>query len=107
MIYKFKSKAAADVIMMGDSGDQILRLLGREPSSKGIVEHAALTAAISTLELAVAQDEAAFAHAQAEAEAAGEPIPRREGISLRQRAWPLLELMRHSLKAQQDVVWGV
>lgn len=107
MIYKFKSKAGADVIMLGESGDQILRLLGREPSAKGIVEHTALAAAMSALELAVAQDEAAFAQKQAEAEAEGLAVPRREGVSLRQRAWPLLELMRHSLKAEQDVVWGV
>lgn len=107
MIYRFKSKAAADVIMLGESGDQILRLLGREPSPQGIVEHAALGAAISALELAVAQDEAAFAQRQAEAEAEGLPIPRREGVSLRQRAWPLLELMRLSLRDEQDMVWGV
>ncbi|HEX2011646.1 MAG TPA: DUF1840 domain-containing protein [Roseateles sp.] len=106
-MYKFKSKAAADVIMLDASGDQILRLLGREPAGQGIVTHAQLGAAISMLEQAVAEDEAEFARRQAEAQAQGEPLPRREGISLRQRAWPLLELMRHSLAAGQDMVWGV
>ena len=30
MIYKFKSKATGDVIMLGPNGDQMLVLLGRE-----------------------------------------------------------------------------
>ena len=107
MIYKFKSKAGADVIMLGPQGDQMLRLIGREPSAQGIVLTDQLGAAISALELAVAEDEAAFAKALADAEAACEPAPRREGISLRQRAWPLIALMRHGMTAGQDVTWGV
>lgn len=107
MIYKFQSKAAADVIMLGASGDQLLRLMGREPSPKGIVQQAQLGAAISALELAVAEDEAEFARLQAEAAAAGDPVPKRQGVSLRQRAWPLLELMRISLAQGEDLVWGL
>jgi hypothetical protein len=107
VLYKFRSKAAADVIMMGPAGDQLLRLLGREPSASGIFQATRLTAAIADLERAVAEDEAEFARLQMEAEERGEPIPQRQGVSLRQRAWPLLELMRRSLAAKQDVVWGV
>jgi hypothetical protein len=107
MLYKFKSKAGADVIMLGPQGDQVLRLLGREPSAQGILRPEQLDEAIAALERAVAEDEAAFARAQAEAEAAGEELPRREGVSLRQRAWPLIELMRHSRRAGQDLFWGV
>ncbi|MCX2864760.1 DUF1840 domain-containing protein [Paucibacter sp. PLA-PC-4] len=106
MIYKFKSAAAADVIMMGPNGEQLLRLMGREPAAQGIVTQSQLGAAISALEQAVAEDEAEFARLQIEAQAAGEPAPKREGISLRQRAWPLLEMMRLSLVERQDVVWG-
>ncbi len=106
MIYKFKSAAAADVIMMGPNGEQLLRLIGREPAAQGIVTQVQLGAAISALEQAVAEDEAEFARMQAEAQAAGEPAPKREGISLRQRAWPLLEMMRLSLAERHDVVWG-
>ena len=60
-------------------------------------------AAIAALEKAVADDEAVRAQAEAE----GAP-PRREGhVSLRQRAWPLRDLMQRSLKYNADVVWGV
>ena len=56
MHYVFRSRAAADLIMMGPAGDQILSLLGRDPSPRGIIEAAALPAAIEALEAAVAAE---------------------------------------------------
>lgn len=107
MLYRFKSKAGADVIMMADSADAVLRLLGREPAPQGILEAAALPGLIQALEAGVAADEAQFQRAADDAKAAGQAVPRRQGVSLRQRAWPLHELMQRSLKEQADVVWGV
>ena len=107
MLYKFKSKAGADVIMLGPQGDQLLRLIGRSPSAQGIVEATDMAAAIQALERAVADDDAAFAQRQADAAAAGDAAPRREGITLRARVWPLVELMRRAQSAGHDIVWGV
>lgn len=107
MLYRFKSKAGADVIMLGDSGNDVLRLLGRAPAPQGILESAQLPALIQALEAGVAADEAQFQEAVDAAKAAGEPVPRRQGVSLRQRAWPLRELMVRSQKEGADVVWGV
>jgi len=42
MIYKFKSKAAGDVIMMGPNGDEVLRTIGKAPAPKGIIEPSAM-----------------------------------------------------------------
>jgi len=105
MLYKFKSKSAGDVIMTGPGGDQVLRLLGREPSGKGIIEAADMPAAIATLERAVATDEAA----QDEARAKGEAVPAGggDGVSLRQRVWPLVDMMKRSQPKGHDIVWGV
>jgi hypothetical protein len=107
MIYKFKSKAGGDIIMMGPNGDQVMQLLGREPAAKGIFEVAALPAAIQSLEAGVAEDEAARAQAEADAKAKGEKLPPREGVSLRQRVWPLVELMKRAQGAGHDITWGV
>jgi hypothetical protein len=107
MLYRFKSKAGADVIMMADSAEAVLRLMGREPAPQGIFELAALAGLVQALEAGVAADEAQFQRAVDEARAAGQPVPRRQGVSLRQRAWPLHELMQRSLKEKTDVVWGV
>ncbi len=107
MLYKFKSKAAGDVIMLAASGDQMLRILGREPAPRGILEVADMPAALRALEAAVLQDEQARRQAEAEAAAEGKPLASRELVSLRQRAWPLLEMIKRSHASKTDIVWGV
>jgi len=106
MLYKFRSKAGGDVIMMGPNGDQVLRLLGREPSAQGIVTRDQMAAAIAALEKAVNEDDAAFERSVQQARAAGEAAPKRNGPQLRQRAWPLIELMRHAQRESEDLTWG-
>jgi len=107
MIYKFKSKAAGDLIMMGPSGDQVLRIIGKEPAAQGIIEPAAMSAAMAAIERAVAQDEAERARAEREAQAEGRTLAPREGVSLRQRAWPMIEMMKRAQAADNEIVWGV
>jgi hypothetical protein len=107
MIYKFKSQAAGDVIMMGDSGDQVLQVIGRTPAAKGIIERAAMPAAIAAIEQAVADDESARRQAEQEAAAEGKTLSPRAAVTLRQRAWPLVEMMKRSFAEGADIVWGV
>jgi hypothetical protein len=107
MIYKFKSKAAGDVIMMGPSGDQVLRIIGKSPAPKGIVEPAAMPAAIQAIEQAIADEESARKQAEQEAEAEGRNLPPRESVTLRQRAWPLVEMMKRAHADGKEIVWGV
>jgi hypothetical protein len=107
MLYKFKSKAAGDVIMLAANGDQVLRILGRQPAAKGILEVADMPAALAALEAAVQESEQARRDAEAEALAEGQPLPPREAVSLRQRVWPLAEMIKHSQAAKAEIVWGV
>ena len=105
MIYRFKSKATGDLVMMGPVGDRILRLIGRDPAPQGIIEAAALPAAIAALERAVAEEAAPQADADdgsGDGKAGGA-----DKVSLRQRAWPLLEMMRRAQREGHDIVWGV
>ena len=101
MIYKFKSKVAGDVIMLGPNGDQMLRIIGREPSPQGIVDVEQLAPAIGALRAAVHDDEARAEDGQ------DEESPARNAISLRQRLWPVIEMFERALDARQPVVWGV
>ncbi|MBC7716936.1 MAG: DUF1840 domain-containing protein [Pseudorhodobacter sp.] len=115
MIYKFKSKAAGDVIMMGPNGDQVLRLMGRQPSSTGIIEVAHMPAALALLEEAVASEDVARLRAEQKADdlrtsgSSSESRPNSQGdpVSIRQRVWPLVEMMRRSHSQGADIVWGV
>lgn len=106
MIYKFKSKATGDVIMLGPTGDQVLREVGREPAAKGIFEVDAMPGLIAALEQAIAREEAERAEVDAKVREDGErgaPM----SISLRQRAWPLIEMLRKAHAAGEPIVWGV
>ncbi len=105
MIYKFKSKATGDLIMLGPNGDQMLRLLGREPAPKGIVDVDQLAPAIAALRAAV-RDAEAQAEAQAE-DGGNDEAAGREAVSLRQRLWPVIEMFERALAGRQPVVWGV
>ena len=103
-MYRFKSKADGDLIMMGPVGDQILRIVGREPAAKGIIEVDALPGAIRALEEAIAAAELA----RRDAERTDNDDDRgAEAVGLAQRAWPMLEMMRRSLAEHADIVWGV
>lgn len=97
MIYKFKSAATGDLIMLAPNGDQMLRLLGREPAPQGIIEVAAMPAAIAALLAAIAQEEAPAEDDEA----------RLPPVGLRQRLWPMIEMLRRAHDADAAVVWGV
>lgn len=100
MLYKFKSKADGDVIMLGPNGDELLRVLGREPAAKGIVDPDAMADAIARIDRAL-QDEAAPA-ADDEDDAR-----ERRRVALRQRLWPMRQMLERSLAARVPIVWGV
>ncbi len=100
MIYKFKSKATGDLIMLGPHGDQVLRLMGREPAAQGIIEPVAMAAALAALQDAVAAEAAAAAR-----DAPDPDQPR--AVALRQRVWPMVEMLRRAQGAGAAVVWGV
>ncbi len=110
MLYKFKSKAAGEVIMLGPNGDQVMRILGREPAPKGIIEVAAMPAAIAALANAVARDEAPGQRAdEPSGQAAGKTTTTTgaDRVTLRQRVWPLVEMLRRCQAEGHEIVWGV
>jgi Domain of unknown function (DUF1840) len=96
MLYKFKSPATGDLIMLGPQGEQLLRAIGREPAAKGIIEVDAMPAAIATLQAAIAAAEQPADDNQAEPQ-----------VGLRQRWWPMVEMLRSAHAARAVVVWGV
>ena len=108
MIYKFKSKAGGDILMLGPNGDALLRAIGRDPAAKGIIEPPAMAAAIAAIEQAVAVDEAARHEAEAESEAAAQrrTLLPRDGVSMRQRMRPMVDLLKRAAAEDVPVVWG-
>jgi hypothetical protein len=104
MLYKFKSKATGDLIMLEPNGRRVLQIIGKDAGPKGIVLASEMPAAIAALEAQIASEEA---EQQAAAAQAGGKPARGEGVSLKQRALPLVDMMKRASKAGEDIVWGV
>jgi hypothetical protein len=109
MLYKFKSKATGDLIMLEGNGRRVLEAIGKAPDAKGIILPDQMQAAIAALQAAIAAEEAQrkLQAQQAgldedEAAAAG-----RDPVSLRQRAQPFIAMLQRAQQADVEVVWGV
>ena len=107
MLYKFKSKAAGDVIMLEPNGRRVLEIVGKDAGPKGIILPGEMPGAIAALESAIAREESDQKAMIDEAKAKGELPPKFDGVSLRQRAVPFVDMLRRCQQANAEIVWGV
>jgi len=107
MLYKFKSKAAGDLIMLEPNGRRVLEIIGKDAGPKGIILAEEMPAAIAALNTAIEREEAEQKAAADEARAKGQVPPRFDAVSLRQRAVPFLDMLKRCSAAGKEIVWGV
>ncbi len=107
MLYKFKSKAAGDVILLQANGEQILQIIGKEPAAKGIILPEQMPAAIAALEQAIAQGQPAQADRPDSASDEPDDAAPADRVSLRQRATPFIDMLCRCQSAGHEIVWGV
>lgn len=108
MMYTFKCKAAGDVTMTQADGDQLLQIIGKTPTAEGIIEAAAVNAAIQALENAVAREQ--VNRDRAGRQASTQPPDAQaedEVVELHQRIWPLVEMLKRARDEREVIVWGV
>lgn len=111
MLYRFKSRATADLILLLPHARRILELIGKEPGARGIITAAQIPAAVAALEAAVLDEERRLAEAgktadEDDLDAAGAEGKERDTVTLRQRAAPFIDMLRRSAAEGHDVVWG-
>ena len=107
MLYKFKSKATGDLIMLEPNGRRVLEIIGKDPGPKGIVLPEEMPAALQALDAAIQREEAEQKAAIDEAKAKGQVPPRFDAVSLRQRAVPFIDMLKRASAAGKEIVWGV
>ncbi|MEJ8838628.1 DUF1840 domain-containing protein [Ramlibacter sp. AN1133] len=107
MLYKFKSKAAGDLIMLEPNGRRVLQIIGKDPGPKGIILPEEMPGAMTKLDQAIAQEEAEHQAQIEDAKARGEVPPKFEAVSLRQRAVPFIDMLKRCSKEGKEIVWGV
>ena len=107
MLFRFKSKATADLIMLEPNGRRVLEIIGKPAEAKGIVRPEQMEAALAALQAAIVLDDAARQAAIDDAQARGDPPPPLDPVSLRQRCVPFIDMLKRSRKEGHDIVWGV
>ncbi len=109
MIYRFQCKAAGDVLMTGPVGERLLGIVGKPVAPQGILQPGDLASAIDALQRAVAEDETRLSALQSKSAVVDsiDADAQAEAVSLRQHAWPLIEMMKQAQSANEAIVWGV
>lgn len=97
MLIKFESKRAASFHMQSEIAQQLLSMMGQGGRLEGSISGAAITAAQSSLEKAIAD--------QLEAEVQQDDEEEWEYVSLSARAAPLKEMLQHAKQTDSYVMW--
>jgi hypothetical protein len=107
----FRSKAAAEIFMFAETAQRMLQIIGKDDAQRGVIRGADIGVALQRLQDAVEAEKSALRDAQARqqdgerrGESGAEALP---PITLGQRAFPLLEMLRAAERKGVDVTWGV
>ena len=106
----FRSKAAGEIFMFAETARRIFDLLGRQEAPRGVITAEQVPEALQKLVAAVEEEKAQLKAAQDEADLAdkeGDVNAQPRAITLGQRAFPLIEMLREAQKMKVDVTWGV
>ena len=99
--------------MLEPQGKQILKIIGKEAGTQGIILPSEMLTAMDALHAAVAQEEAAHQAAKAaqntveETESATPSVGGPRAISLKQRVVPFIDMLRRAHAEDKEVIWGV
>jgi hypothetical protein len=93
--------------MLEHAGDTVLGAMGIAPAAKGIIEAAAMPAAIESIESAIALEESTQDRTAAPPAGTDSTAEEFDAVSLRQRAWPLIDMMRRAHAEGAAIVRGV
>jgi hypothetical protein len=109
MLVTFKTKSHADITMFGNVAIELLKLAGMTGSVPTAILAEDVPRVLTSLEQALGAHSAAFGNSapgSSEAHGGSNGLDReaQPGVPLRNRALPLLELLRAAASARTDVV---
>lgn len=106
----FRSRAAGEIFMFAETAHRIFEIIGRQDAPRGVITADQVPDALQRLvqavdaekeELKAAQDDADLQDRQ------GEGSVQQRPVTLGQRAFPLIEMLRAAQKKNVDVTWGI
>jgi hypothetical protein len=105
MLVTFRTKAYADITMFGDVAKQLLELMGHSGTVPSAIKANDVPAALARLETSIARHQTAPSSDVPEVDHGRDDYDAPRTVSLSQRAFPLLELLRAAAAKNADVMW--
>ena len=106
----FRSKAAGEIFMFAETAHRIFEIVGRQEAPRGVITAEQVPEALQKLVDAVEEEKAQLKAAQDDADLAdkqGDANAQQRAITLGQRAFPLIEMLRAAQQKKVDVTWGI
>lgn len=107
MLVRFESSETGEVLMFAETAKMLLQAMGKETTARGTFTQPEMLPAAEALRAAVQRAEEVLAAPADEAEADVDPKTKGPVVALRQRAWPLIDMLERTARsgAQAHVVW--
>jgi hypothetical protein len=106
----FRSKAAGEIFMFAETARRLFEIIGRQEAPRGVITAEQVPEALRKLVAAVEEEKAQLKAAREDAELQdkqGDGTAQPQPITLGQRAFPLVEMLREAQKKKVDVTWGI
>ena len=97
----FRSRAASAIIMYAETAQRLLDIIGKPMAERGVITSEQVDEALARLVQAVEHEKPTGVPADDHTPGAEYPV------SLRQRAFPLVQMLRAARKRHVDVTWGI
>lgn len=107
MSITFKSQATGDLFMVQAHAETLLKFIGKPLAPQGILEVKDMPAALAALRSLSDEPPEAPPAEDADPAARAEPDFSDEPVSLRNRAWPLIQMIERAMEGDKPIVWGV
>jgi len=107
----FRSKAAGEIYMFAETARRLLEIMGKTDAERGVIRSEEVDGALQRLTAAVEEEKTQLREERSRREAderTGDAHAERVlPITLGQRAFPLIEMLRAAQRKRVDITWGV
>jgi hypothetical protein len=105
MLVRFESSETGEVLMFAETAKTLLQAIGKETSARGTFTPAEMVPAAEALREAVKRAEELQPEPEEEPEA--DKKTKAPPVGLRQRAWPLIDMLERTARSgpESHIVW--
>lgn len=114
MIYEFQTAAGGKITYTDVVGAQLLHVIGKNPGPRGVITVEEIPGALEAIDAALARERERQADERRtlEPHASGDTDDEDERnkapvVTLAQRAFPFVDLLKFALREKENVTWGI